>query len=106
MLFYGLNKRSSSNFGVIFFFANFLKVDFRSRMLAFRGACSEPLGWRQKCAPASARNSIAACFLVACLAEKYTQVVGTLIPQESRTLRSNQLVKEENGTKIPKGCQR
>jgi hypothetical protein len=28
--------------------------------------------------------------------EKNTQVAGTLLPQESRTLHSNQLVNEEN----------
>jgi hypothetical protein len=28
--------------------------------------------------------------------EKNTQVVGTLIPKDSRTLRSNQLVNEES----------
>jgi hypothetical protein len=28
--------------------------------------------------------------------EKYSQVVDTLVPLESRTLHSNQLVKEEN----------
>jgi hemin uptake protein HemP len=34
--------------------------------------------------------------------EKNTQVVGTLIPQESRTLHSNQLVNEENELNKPK----
>jgi hypothetical protein len=31
--------------------------------------------------------------------EKNTQVAGTLIPQESRTLRSNQLVNEDSKQK-------
>jgi hypothetical protein len=49
-------------------------VDFRYRMLAFRGACGEP---PRRFAP---------------LGVSPVQ----LIPQESRTLRSNQLVEEEN----------
>jgi hypothetical protein len=34
--------------------------------------------------------------------EKNTQVAGTLIPQESRTLLSNQLVNDENEKYEPK----
>jgi hypothetical protein len=49
-------------------------VDFRYRMLAFRGACGEP-PWRY--APLGVSPV-------------------PLIPQESRTLHSNQLVNEEN----------
>jgi hypothetical protein len=47
-------------------------VDFRSRMLAFRGACGEP---PQRFAPLGVSPV-------------------PLIPQESRTLLSNQLVKK------------
>jgi hypothetical protein len=53
----------------------FLKVvDFRYRMLAFRGACGEP-PWRN--APLGVSPV-------------------TLIPPESRTLHSNQLISEDN----------
>jgi hypothetical protein len=38
------------------------------------------------------KNNSEASFLVACPCEKNNQVAGTLIPQESRTFRSNQLV--------------
>jgi hypothetical protein len=47
-------------------------VDFRSRMLAFRGACGEP---PQRYAPLGVSP-------------------GTLIPLESRTLHSYQLINE------------
>jgi hypothetical protein len=55
-------------------------VDFRFRMLAFRGACGEP---PQRFAPL-----------------RVSPV--PLIPQESRTFRSNQLANEENEKMIQK----
>jgi hypothetical protein len=55
-------------------------VDFRYRLLAFRGACGEPL-WRY--APLGVSPV-------------------PLIPQESRTLHSNQLVNEEKEQNEPK----
>jgi hypothetical protein len=53
-------------------------VDFRYRMLAFRGACGEP-------------------------PRRFASIgvsPGTLIPQESRTLHYNQLVNEEYEKKL------
>jgi hypothetical protein len=65
-------------------------VDFRFRMLAFRGACGEP---PRRFAPL-ARKPYRRGLPRRMPCEKYSQVAGTLIPQESRTLRSNQLVNE------------
>jgi hypothetical protein len=77
-------ERSNSPVFCIFVFVRFclyLKVvDFRSRMLAFRGACGEP--------PLR-------------LAHLGVSPVP-LIPQESRTFRSNQLANEENVKMIQK----
>jgi hypothetical protein len=64
---------------VFVYFVALEVVDFRYRMLAFRGACGEP---SRSFAPLEVSPV-------------------PLIPQESHTLHSNQLFNEE-GNKIPK----
>jgi hypothetical protein len=80
-------------------------VEFRFRMLPFRGACGE-LCKRIKiqiqgsmCAPASASKCCKNGLPRRMPCEKNSQVVGTLLFQESHILHSNQLV-NEGKTKI------